>query len=139
MVARTVSMRPMYCIVRSDSSSIETARGSPTVAALRSTTSVRITCMPRMLASVRPVGPAPTMRTSMSVFVMASAPHDRGAPQVQRALFVRPDARRPFGFATFELGRDLDQVVVGILDHEKEIVAGAVATDAPVQRHARGR
>src|SRR5690242_16996878 len=127
----------MYCMVRSVSSSIETARGSVTVESFRSTSSVAIPCMPRMLARVRPVGPAPTTTTCIAS-APTSAAHDRGAPQVQRALLVPPGARRARCVAHLEVRRDLEEVPVRILHHEEDVVARAVPPDAPVDRDARG-
>ena len=66
----------------------------------------------------------------------ALAPHDRGAPQVQGALFVGPDAFGAGRAADLELGGDLGEVAVGIADHEERVVSGAVAADAPDDRDA---
>lgn len=54
----------MACMVRSDSSSSETARGARTVPALRSSTTTRSPARPSKFARVSPVGPAPMIATS---------------------------------------------------------------------------
>src|ERR1700719_8021 len=64
MVLPIVSISPHACMTRSDSSSIDTARGSSTVPGFRSMTRVETPSSPSRLASVSPVGPAPTMMTS---------------------------------------------------------------------------
>src|SRR5258708_4236500 len=68
-----------------------------------------------------------------------SAAHPGLAPVVERALLVLPGAWTVLLRDVLELGRPFDLVAVGILDHEEQVVAGAVAPGAPPQLDVQGR
>ena len=74
-------------MLRSDSSSIDTARGSLTVLALASTSSVGMPNMPSTLAATSPVGPAPAITTFAEL--RASGWRSRTVKDELRANFTR--------------------------------------------------
>src|SRR5438270_5843809 len=124
-------------MVRSASSSIDTARGSCTVVGLRSRTRTRRTWSPSRFARVSPVGPAPMIATAYRRGVMpsmarpGSTSEERLTPLVEGVLLVRPDTHRPIAVHDLELGRNLDPVAVRIVDHDEEVVPGAVPARPP--------
>src|SRR5690349_14542978 len=63
-----------------------------------------------------------------------SAPHETGTPEVERALLVLPAALLDIVGDDLELGRDLDEIALRVLDHEEEIVARPVAPGSPPER-----
>src|SRR5258708_32431467 len=68
-----------------------------------------------------------------------SAAHTGLATVGERALVVRPRAWTVLLRDVLELGRPFDLGAVGILDHEEQVVAGAVAPGAPPQLDGQGR
>src|SRR5665213_1917760 len=59
------------------------------------------------------------------------APQRSASPGVEGALLVRPDADRLVLGDDLDLGRDLDPVVVGIVDEDEQVVAGTMPARAP--------
>src|SRR5579883_2827551 len=68
-----------------------------------------------------------------------SASHEARAPAIERPLFMRPGALLDRVGNNLQLGRELDEASLRILDHEEEIVAGAMSPRSPPQRRAARR
>src|SRR5262252_10117771 len=63
--------------------------------------------------------------------------HPYRTPKIERFPAGRPALPRFALRQPLELGGDFDVVAVGILDHEEEIVAGAVPARSPPDRHVQ--
>src|SRR5471030_463453 len=62
-----------------------------------------------------------------------SAAHKAGAPEIQGTFLVLPRTLLDAVLHDLELGRNLDQIAVRVLDHEEEVIAGTVAPRSPPQ------
>src|SRR5690348_15340576 len=63
--------------------------------------------------------------------------HPYWTPKVERFAAGRPALPRLALRQPLQLGGDFDVVAVGILDHEKEIVAGAMPARSPPDCHVQ--
>src|SRR6516164_6288861 len=88
------------------------------------------------LPLVRSLDGAPVALAAPSVLGLAAGVPDPGiAPEIDGVLGAFPLLPGLTFLHDFELGRNLDIVAVGVLDHEKEVVAGPMPARPPPDRN----